>query len=45
MKIFRTLYAKIFGWFWLTLTVGSLLILDGDSVYWNAADWGDDGCA
>jgi two-component system sensor histidine kinase CpxA len=27
MKIFRTLYAKIFGWFWLTLTVGSLLIL------------------
>lgn len=27
MKIFRTLYAKIFGWFWLTLTVGALLIL------------------
>jgi two-component system sensor histidine kinase CpxA len=27
MKIFTTLYAKIFGWFWLTLTVGSLLIL------------------
>jgi len=27
MKIFGTLYAKIFGWFWLTLTVGSLLIL------------------
>jgi len=27
MKIFGTLYAKIFGWFWLTLTVGSLLIV------------------
>jgi len=22
MRIFRTLYAKIFDWFWLTLTVG-----------------------
>jgi two-component system sensor histidine kinase CpxA len=27
MKIFRSLYAKIFGWFWLTLTVGSVLVL------------------
>lgn len=27
MRIFRTLYAKIFGWFWMTLTVGSLLVL------------------
>ncbi|HWA95355.1 MAG TPA: ATP-binding protein [Terracidiphilus sp.] len=27
MKVFGTLYAKIFGWFWLTLTVGSLLIV------------------
>jgi signal transduction histidine kinase len=27
MKIFRTLYAKIFGWFWLTLTAGSLVVL------------------
>jgi two-component system, OmpR family, sensor histidine kinase CpxA len=27
MNIFRTLYAKIFGWFWLTLTVGSLLVV------------------
>ncbi len=27
MRIFRTLYPKIFGWFWLTLTVSSLLIL------------------
>lgn len=27
MRIFRTLYAKIFAWFWLTLTVGSLLVL------------------
>lgn len=27
MKILKTLYAKIFGWFWLTLTVGSLLVL------------------
>ncbi|HWT66112.1 MAG TPA: ATP-binding protein [Terracidiphilus sp.] len=27
MRVFRTLYAKIFGWFWLTLTVGSILLL------------------
>jgi two-component system sensor histidine kinase CpxA len=27
MKAFKTLYAKIFGWFWLTLTVGSFLVL------------------
>lgn len=27
MKIFRSLYAKIFGWFWLTLTVGAILVL------------------
>lgn len=27
MKVFGTLYAKIFGWFWLTLTVGSLLVV------------------
>jgi len=27
MKGLRTLYAKIFIWFWLTLTVGSLLVL------------------
>jgi Signal transduction histidine kinase len=27
MKIFRSLYAKIFAWFWLTLTVGSLAVL------------------
>src|SRR3989442_733952 len=27
MKHLRTLYAKIFGWFWLTVTVGSLLVL------------------
>ena len=27
MRIFRTLYAKIFGWFWLTLTAGSLVIM------------------
>ena len=27
MRIFRTLYAKIFGWFWLTLTAGSLLVV------------------
>jgi two-component system, OmpR family, sensor histidine kinase CpxA len=27
MRAFRTLYAKIFGWFWLTLTAGSLLIV------------------
>lgn len=27
MNIFRTLYAKIFAWFWLTLTVGSLVVI------------------
>lgn len=27
MRIFHTLYAKIFGWFWLTLTAGSLVVL------------------
>ena len=27
MKVFGSLYAKIFGWFWLTLTVGSLLVV------------------
>lgn len=27
MRIWRTLYAKIFGWFWLTLLVGGLLVL------------------
>ena len=27
MKVFRSLYAKIFGWFWLTLAVGALLVL------------------
>ncbi len=27
MKIFGTLYAKIYGWFWLTLVVGAVLIL------------------
>jgi two-component system sensor histidine kinase CpxA len=27
MRAFRTLYAKIFGWFWLTLIVGALLVL------------------
>ena len=27
MRGFRTLYAKIFGWFWLTLIVGALLVL------------------
>jgi two-component system sensor histidine kinase CpxA len=27
MRIFRTLYAKIFVWFWVTLTAGSLLIV------------------
>ncbi len=27
MKIFRTLYAKIFAWFWVTLSVGSLGVL------------------
>lgn len=27
MKVFKTLYVKIFGWFWLTLTIGSLFVL------------------
>ncbi|MGC1781867.1 MAG: ATP-binding protein [Acidobacteriaceae bacterium] len=27
MKVFHSLYAKIFGWFWLTLIVGGLLVL------------------
>ena len=27
MRGFRTLYATIFGWFWLTLIVGALLVL------------------
>jgi hypothetical protein len=27
MKVWRTLYAKIFGWFWLTLIAGALLVL------------------
>jgi signal transduction histidine kinase len=27
MKVLRSLYAKIFGWFWLTLTVGSIVVL------------------
>ena len=27
MKVLRSLYAKIFGWFWLTLAVGALLVL------------------
>jgi signal transduction histidine kinase len=27
VKIFRSLYAKIFGWFWLTLAVGAFLVL------------------
>ena len=27
MRGFRTLYTKIFGWFWLTLIVGALLVL------------------
>jgi two-component system sensor histidine kinase CpxA len=27
MKVWRTLYAKIFGWFWLTLIAGGLLVL------------------
>ncbi|HVZ82377.1 MAG TPA: ATP-binding protein [Terracidiphilus sp.] len=27
MNVFRTLYVKIFGWFWLTLTAGSLIIV------------------
>lgn len=27
MKILRSLYAKIFGWFWLTLTAGSVMVL------------------
>ena len=27
MRVLKTLYVKIFGWFWLTLTVGSLFVL------------------
>ena len=27
MMVLRSLYAKIFGWFWLTLAVGALLVL------------------
>ncbi len=27
MRPFHTLYAKIFGWFWLTIAVGALLVI------------------